>query len=169
MESKDDQIIEYVEKDIDLTPESIELRSLAVSSASKACYGHSNPRLPGLSTEGALSEACPSWSTDTSPTNAVPVEGIEIPIIQIDAIHVGKLFGNRFERIFINDDLVNYNVRPVFDDDRPTQTTMIVNLDSDNTIVLYRGYFRRVTVILGTMVLVFFVITVVYIMIFPPK
>ena len=124
MESKDSQIIEYVEKDIDLTPEYIELRSQA----------------------------------DTVPiksTTAVPVEGIEIPIIQINAIHVGKMLGNRFERIFINDDLVNDNVSPVFDDDRPTQTTMIVNLDSDDTIVLYRGYFRSVIVILGTMVLAF--------------
>jgi hypothetical protein len=108
---------------------------------------------------------------DTAPiksTNAVYVDGIEIPIIQVDAIHVGKMFGNRFERIFIDDDLVNSTVRSVFDDDSPTQTTMIVNLDSDNYIVLYRGCFRRAIAILSIVMLVFFVITVVYIMIFHP-
>lgn len=106
--------------------------------------------------------------TNTAPTNAVYVDGIEIPIIQIDAIHVGKMFGNRFERIFIDDDLVNSTVRSVFDDDSPTQTTMIVNLDSDNSIVLYRGCFRRAIAILSIVMLVFFVITVVCIMIFHP-
>ncbi len=41
------------------------LGTTPVSSASIACPGHSNPRLPGLSTTcGALSEACPSWSTN---------------------------------------------------------------------------------------------------------
>jgi len=108
---------------------------------------------------------------DTAPiksTNAVYVHGIEIPIIQINAIHVDKMFGNRFERIFIDDDLVNSTVRSVFDDDSPTQTTMIVNLDSDNSIVLYRGCFRRAIVILSIVMLVFFVITVVCIMIFHP-
>ena len=38
--------------------------AFSVSSASIACPGHSNPRLPGLSTTcGALIEACPSWSS----------------------------------------------------------------------------------------------------------
>ena len=41
------------------------LGTTPVSSASIACPGHSNPRLPGLSTTcGALSEACPSCSTN---------------------------------------------------------------------------------------------------------
>jgi hypothetical protein len=40
----------------------------SVSSVSIAYPGHSNPRLPGLSTTcGALIEACPSWSTNLPP------------------------------------------------------------------------------------------------------
>ena len=49
----------------------------SVSSASYACPGHSNPRLPGLSTTcGALIEACPSWSTkhDVSSDEDVKVD-----------------------------------------------------------------------------------------------
>ena len=150
MESKDGQIIEYLEKDINLTPESIELRSLnSFVDESEFCV---------------TSATAPIKSS-----TAVYVEGIEIPIIQVNAIHVGKMLDNRFEQIFIDDDLVNGTVSPVFDHDSPSQTTMIVNLDSDNTIVLYRGYFRRVSVILSIMILVFFVITIAYITIFPPK
>ena len=44
---------------------SVENSDTPVSEASIACLGHSNPRLPGLSTTcGALIEACPSWSTE---------------------------------------------------------------------------------------------------------
>ena len=102
-------------------------------------------------------------------SNSVSVDGIEIQIIQVDAIHVGKMFGNRFERIFIDDDLVNSTVSSVYDDDSQTQTTMIVNLDSDNSVVRFRYYFRRVTVILSILMLAFFVITIVYITLFSPR
>ena len=87
-----------------------------------------------------------------------------------DAIHIGKMPGNRFERIFIDDDLVNEIVYSVLDYDIPsTPTTMIVNLDNDKPIIQYRFYFRRITSILSIFFLLFFVIFVVYIMIFHPK
>jgi hypothetical protein len=51
----------------------------AVSSVSIACPGNINPILPGLSTTcGALSEACPSWSTPSvtyKPRSSVGILG----------------------------------------------------------------------------------------------
>jgi len=97
------------------------------------------------------------------------ISAIAVDKSPIDAIHIGKMPGNRFERIFIDDDLVNEIVYSVLDYDIPVQTTMIVNLDNDKPIIQYRGYFRRITSIISIFFLLFFVIFVVYIMIFQPK
>ena len=111
-----------------------------------------------------------SKNTQVQHPIACSVDNIELSPQQIDAIHVGKMYGNRFERIFIDDDLVNEIVYSVLDYDIPeVQTNIIVNLDNDKPIIQYRGYFRRVTFIVSIMMLVFFVFTVVYIMIFHPK
>jgi hypothetical protein len=63
VEMTENQSINSTELDIQECNEGIS-ENPPVSSVSIACPGHSNPRLPGLSTTcGALSEACPSWST----------------------------------------------------------------------------------------------------------
>jgi superfamily II DNA or RNA helicase len=75
---------------------------LPVSSASIACPGHSNPRLPGLSTIcGALIEACPSWSTFSE------LYEISVEKLPEDDYYGFEIDGNR--RFILGDFTVTHN------------------------------------------------------------